>query len=343
MDIFDTRVMLRAVEIMKPARHFLLDTFFPNVETHNTAHVEVDVEKGGRKMAPFVRPNAPGTVVDRRGFSSRQIKVPYVKPKIPTKAADMLKRQPGENPYETKTPAQRAEMQLNKDLTELRGMCERREEWMAAQALVTGKVAIQGDGIDAEVDFLRSASHNITLAGGSTWAPADNPQIDTDITTWRTLISKDSGLTADKAVCGSDVAEAILHDANLQKLLDNRRTEAGLLRFNEAPVEGVTYLGNLRGVDLYSYDEWYEDDNGVDQPMIPADRFILGVSRPAARGTRHYGAIQDLQAGASGLIETRFFPKSWEEQDPSVRWLLMQSAPLPATHISDAYVSVDVL
>ena len=42
-------------------------------------------------------------------------------------------------------------------------------------------------------------------------------------------------------------------------------------------------------------------------------------------GVRAYGAIRDEDAGFQALP---YFAKSWKENDPSVRYLLMQSAPL---------------
>jgi len=338
MDIFDTRVMLRAIELMLAPRTFLLETFFTVQETHNTEFVEVDIFKGKRRMAPFQRPIHEGKVMQQLGFKSNSIRVPYVKPKMRTRAADMLKRMAGETIYDARSPADRAREQLAKDLQELMEIITRREEWMAAQALITGKVTITGDEIDAEIDFLRDAAHNITLTGTDLWDDAA-ATIDSDLVAWRSLIAKATGLTARNAVLGSDVVEEVLHNADVQKLVDNRRTEAGLLRAGENPIEGVIYVGNLRGIDLFSYEEWYIDDAGVEQPMIPADRVVLGADGMAARNTRHYAAIQDLEATAV----TRFFPKSWEEKDPSVRWAQVQSAPLPATHTPDAFVSAKVL
>jgi hypothetical protein len=338
MDMFDPRVMLRAIELMKTPRTFLLDTFFTDTEEHTTEFAEIDIEKGSRKMAPFQRPISEGKVMERDAFAAQSIKLPYVKPKRPTTAGDMLKRKPGETVYSGQSLADRARAELGKDFRKLQEAIVRREEWMAAQALVTGKVEIKGDDVHAEIDFLRSAGHNITLAGGDRWSEA-TATIDSDLVAWRAMIGQATGLTGRTAVLGADVAEVVLHNEKLQKLLDNRRTEAGFLKANENPVDGVTYLGNLRGIDLWSYDEWYVDDNGDEQPMIPAKHIVLGATGSNVRSTRHYGAIQDLESTGIG----RWFPKSWVTKDPSVRWVQLQSAPLPATHIPDAYVSAQVL
>lgn len=43
------------------------------------------------------------------------------------------------------------------------------------------------------------------------------------------------------------------------------------------------------------------------------------------QGVRAFGAIRDETAGFQAMP---YYPKSWVDEDPSVRYLLMQSAPL---------------
>jgi len=55
---------------------------------------------------------------------------------------------------------------------------------------------------------------------------------------------------------------------------------------------------------------------------------VLVIS-PELDGVRCFGAIKDEEAGFQALP---YFPKSWLEKDPAVRYLLMQSAPLPVPY-----------
>jgi hypothetical protein len=52
-----------------------------------------------------------------------------------------------------------------------------------------------------------------------------------------------------------------------------------------------------------------------------------------------YGCIKDLSA----MYPVARFPKSWEEEDPSARFLLMQSAPLLVPTQIDSFLSAQVL
>jgi hypothetical protein len=99
LDLFETRTMLAALEQMLPPKAFFRDTFFSSVETSMTEHVEIDIMKGKRRLAPFISPRKEGKLVERIGFTTRTYKPPYVKPKMVTTAQDFLKRDVGQTIY----------------------------------------------------------------------------------------------------------------------------------------------------------------------------------------------------------------------------------------------------
>lgn len=72
--------------------------------------------------------------------------------------------------------------------------------------------------------------------------------------------------------------------------------------------------------------------------MIPDDAIILASTR--ARTVRAYGAIQDVRAIESGSVEAQYYPKSWVEEDPSARMVMIQTAPLVIPIQIDAFLSV---
>ena len=72
--------------------------------------------------------------------------------------------------------------------------------------------------------------------------------------------------------------------------------------------------------------------------MVPEDKALVIAS--GLRATIHYGVIQDIEAGN---FATRVFAKTWTEEDPSARFLLVQSAPLPVVHHVDALLIATVV
>lgn len=340
MDIFDTRTMLEAVEQMKSPRRFLMDTFFGRVETFPTKTVDIDIVKGKRKMAPFVHPRLPGSNSQREGYRTDNYAPPYIQPKRDTDAEMLLKRSPGDNPYSAKTPLERAGERLGRDLMELEEEIVRKEEWMCAQALSTGKIRVLGEGVDDEIDFLMSASHRITLSTGK-WDAAGSDPIG-NLRAWKRQNAKDSGRSSNVAVFSGEAMAAFQNNDAVMKQLNTRRVDLGLIKPEELP-EGVTYLGYLNdpGIDLYGYDEWFLDAAGDEQPMISAGGVILGSTN--TRNAMLYGAIQDVEAIESGLVEARRFPKSWVTKEPSARWVKLQSASLAGFLEADAFTFAKVV
>lgn len=342
MDIFDTLAMLEAVEQMALPRRFLMNTFFNGgtPETFPTETVTIDIMKGQRKMAPFVHPTLPGSVSQGTGFSSSTYKPPYIQPKRATRAEQILKRGAGETPFSTKTPAERAGERLGRDLVDLDDEITRREEWMCAQALTTGRIRVVGDGVDDTIDFLMENTHKVTLATGR-WNTAGSDPI-ANMRQWRRLIAKDSGRSANVAVFSGEAQDAFQGNEAVLKQLNSRRVDMGLIKPEELP-DGVTYLGYLNdpGVDIFVYDEWYLDDEGTEQPVIPAGGLILGST--STRNAMLYGAIQDLEAIESGMVEAARYPKSWITKEPSQRWLKVQAAPLAGLLEPNAFLFAKVV
>jgi len=350
IDLFDSRTMLSAVEQIKRPGTFLRDMFFPLQNQSDTETVDVDIIKGKRRMAPFVSPMAEGKLVEGQGFSTSTIKPGYVKPKMVTTAQDLMTRSAGNVLYAgQQTVEQRAQAKLGKDLATLMDMVTRREEWQAAQALNLGQVVMK---IKAEtgdktvtVDFNMPATHKITLAGLDLWSDTANSNPIAKLRAWAQLIGKDSGLSPNTLVLGSDAAQAFIDHPKVQKILDMRAVDMGAINPQQLP-EGVSYVGRINApglfVDVYSYDEWYiDDDTAVETPMVPVNKVWLGTSK--AQNTQLHAVIQDVEAIEGGLAAVSRFPKSWITKDPAVRWLMMQSAPLMALNQPDAFVSAQVL
>lgn len=341
IDMFDTRAMLAALEQMLPVKTFFLDRFFRSTETHQTKYVDIDIQKGSRRLAPFVNPRLQGKVVERRGFTTYTYAPPYIKPKMVTTAEDLLKRQMGQHIYnEGRTGDDYANAQLGKDMAELDEMITRREEWMAAQALQTGKLVVKGDGVDDEIDFNMAGSHLVTLTGGDRWTESGSTPIE-DLEDWAELVAQDSGLTVDTIVMGKDAARSFINNEDVQKKLNLLKLQMAMVA-PQRIVPGARYIGSVDSVaDIFVYHEWYLDDwtnpaSPVQYPLMGAKKVLLGSSQ--ARCTRHYGAIQDLDATA---VVARF-PKSWREEDPSARFLMMQSAPMTVPHQIDGFVCATV-
>lgn len=334
VDIYNRRTMAEALRERREPRSFLLKTFFPKEKIHNTFEVDIDIVRNKRRLAPFVNPMSEGKLVEHAGHNTKSFKPPYLKPKMVTTSTDLLVRQPGEDLYADVTPQQAAARQLAEELADMDDMIERREEWMAAQALFQGQVTVVGEGVNAVIDFAFSASHEITLLTTARWDNAASDPVE-QLRGWKSLINKDSGLSATDLVLSTEAMNDFLGNAEVRAQLNLLKAQTMSVEM-KAPIDGVQYVGRIESLDVWAYEEWFLDENGTEQPMVPAGYALLGSRRSDAR--RHYGAIQDLEA--KGVMKR--FPKSWVTPDPSARWVMVQSAPLPVPHQVDAFVRINV-
>ena len=81
MDIFSTHVLAKVVENLPTPSSFLLDTFFPNVQTSDKEEIFFDVTDSKPRISPFDAPLLPAKVVDGGGYQTKSFKPAYVKDK----------------------------------------------------------------------------------------------------------------------------------------------------------------------------------------------------------------------------------------------------------------------
>lgn len=338
ISMFETRTMLAALEIMPPVKTFLRDTFFKTTKTFDTKQVDIDIKKGKRRVAVYVSPQDPGHLSEREGYTTSSYAPPYIKEKRGIEPADLLfLRNFGSNIYAPTSPQQRLAKMIADDLRELDEMITRAEELQASQALFEGEVTLRTG--DAKVVFPVTNTH-VIASMSNYWDDSTGRPLD-DLRAWRKLIMKDSGVTPNIILCGSDAADALINNPQLAPntgQISSVKIDRGQIRPEIMP-SGATYIGFLRDVncDVYSYDDWYADANGDLQPYVPVNKVFFGSTN--ARMDRLYGVIQDLQ----GMFPVARFAKSWEEEDPSMRFMELQSAPLMVPHELDSYVVATVI
>jgi len=347
VSIYDTRTMMQALEIMPPVRTFFRDTFFPGVNTFVTEKVDVDFKKGKRKMAPFVARRSGGINVDRQGLRTDTYTTPYIAPQRVLSKDDIGNRMLGENVYSTRTPEQRAQELLARDLVELDEMITRREEWFCRQILLSGQVTIKGwvdkvggnEYVEDTVDY--SFTNKETLIGVDAWDQETSDKYG-DLKRIRLEIIQKTGINPDTVVMANNVADLFVNDSKIQKLLDIRNLTIGTIQ-PRIRMNGVTYIGTLTslGLELYTYDEWFLDDDGVEYPMMPDDYLIMGRPR---LGTRLYGAVTQTEESDREFhtYEGTRIPKVWTDVNNDVKMIRVASRPLPKPEDVDSWFTLKV-
>jgi hypothetical protein len=340
ISMFETRTLLEALEISYTPKTMFIDTFYKEEAFAIGGKVDIDIVRGNRKMAPVAHPTAQGAIVKKEGFTTQTITPPYLKPKCDLSPLELLNRLPGNTIYQGNTnPAQFAERKMGEFLSDLQDSIIRREEWIAAQAIINGVVNLVSDDgrVNQTIDFLRDPALTAVLAGTARWSDLANSDPQQNIRDWRRLVAQKCGRYPTIAIAGSAVIDNLRKNEKVLKELDLRRIDTGVINPSDFDNMGASYFGRLEHVDIFELGEWYEDGAGTLHPIMPDGKFILGV--PNARCVRHYGQI--LRFDVSALV--RWFPYTWKEDESGVMWLMLMSSPLPAPHEIDAFFSADVL
>ena len=126
---------------------------------------------------------------------------------------------------------------------------------------------------------------------------------------------------------------------SINDLLDLRRgNPQALMDTTIAAQVGAQYVGTDGKHRYWVYSDWYVDPaDNTEKPVLPSNTVLVGGQ--GIEGVRHFGAIRDE---AAGYQARESFTKSWVEQDPAVRYIMMQSAPLLVPYRKDAMVCATV-
>jgi hypothetical protein len=252
----------------------------------------------------------------------------------------------GENVYSTRTPEQRAQELLARDLIELDDMITRREEWMCREVLLNGKVTIKGwvdkvggtDFVEDEIDF--GFTNKETLAGADAWSESTSDKYG-DLERIRRTIIQNSGINPNVVIMAGNVVDLLINDSKIQQLLDIRNLTIGTIQ-PRIQMDGATYIGTLvsLGLELYSYDEWFVDDDGNEYAMVPDDYLIMART---AMGQRLYGAITQIEADDEfHTYEAIRVPKVWVDRNNDQKMIRLASRPLPKPDDVDSWYVLKV-
>lgn len=345
---YDTATLVQVVPNLKVSQNFLLDRFFGNVIEFDTEEVAIDVDVGLRRMSPFVSPLVEGKLVEQRRFQTNKFKPPYIKDKRAPDLRKPVRRMIGEKIGGNLTAAEREMANLQFEMEDQVDMLNRRLEWMAASALRTASITVAGDGFEtAVIDFGRAAGLTVTLAGNNRWGIAANfdaegrdPVPTANFETWQALILKNSGALARDIVFTPGAWAAFTNAKGVQgaifypKLGDHGNT----IQNGPTIDKGAVYKGRWGQYDLWLYNDWYIDANGVEQPML-ADGTVI-MCGPDLMGTRAFGLILDPKFNYGAMA---YAPKTWVTDDPAQRLIMMQSAPLVIPSRVNACLAANVL
>ncbi len=354
-NIYDTHTLLASVQQLPPLHTFLLDRYFPTnaaSDIFSTDDVLVEYRKGNKKASPFVAPRKGGITILRDGYTMKSFTPSYIAPKRPLTIDELKKRRFGEALYSQLTPEQRQGVIMLSDLDDLRNMNKRRKEAMAAEVIFTNGCIMQEyvDDLhnfeEKEVRFYDGEQNPAEYVPSAKWDTTEDSgkQMINDIAAMIYMLTS-RGLPATEVLVAPDVADVILANEWIIKLLDNRNYQIGGVDPATLP-SGASKIARLnikgRMIDFLSYEESYTEVDGTVKPFIPAGK--IAVTAPAA-GRTVYGAITQVEQ-SDGEFHTYTgvdVPKYISDATHNVREVTLTTAPLCMPNNENPFITAQVL
>jgi hypothetical protein len=339
-DLYSTDTLIGVVQGLAMPPSAILDRYFGEIVEEEDENIHFDLDIRYRLLAPFVSPLIEGKIMEERGQRTKTFRPAYVKPKTPLDPTRAVRRLVGEQIGGTLSPADRQRVRVANTIEDHIAYIRRRLEWMAVQGLKEGKVTVEGDGYPSVVvDFGRAAGLTITLSGNDLWSDEANADPIAKLHDWNELALKQvAGAALLDFIMDPDAFKAFRKHPKVKDKLDIRRERGSELEVKPMQGEGLTFMGTIDNFNIWLYQAWYEETIGTLVAFL-ASGTVIGASQ-AIGGVQHFGAIYDEGAGFRAMP---FFPKSWVENDPPVRMVMTQSAPLPVPTRPNASLKASVL
>lgn len=301
-----TKRMIRAYNQMASPTLFLSGMFQSPAENfHSSEEVEIDIVRSDEEVSIVVQDLSTGYRMNSHDlYTNKGFKPPINKEAINVNSFDLLKRNPGSNPFEDVNFRTSLIARIFKGMVKIEAKIRRSMELQASQILQTGKLTlIDSAGVALyELDFKPKATHfpDVGIAwGGATSVPLS------DISALAEVIRNDGLGDPDELIFGVDAFNLFITDDSVKSLLDNRRMDTGAVvqmqkRGNGGTYRGWVEIGNYR-YDMWTYGGRYNHpQTGVKTAFMDPNKVIVRDSKGRLDAT--FGAIPNIGKlmGATG-------------------------------------------
>lgn len=281
--------------------------------------IDIDIMRGNERIAALIHRGTDSRSLNlqkntvTQNFSTFSRVFPFAEELGDISASQINKRVAGENPYEARSKTDRMRLLAREHHLEHIRRYVRLFEVLAGLSLLAGQhPALTGSvNTDNWYDFRRNAALIATPA--VPWDTAGGAAMLADWDNAFDTLRQQGHVRANVAFLGANVASFILTNAFIQTMADVKGfnlIRAGENMFNlpadlsDLVAGGADAIGRIttprgRTVYLFTYNDYWTDDDGEAQPYMPTDTCFFAYY--GARCDRYFGPSEVLPATASDM------------------------------------------
>ena len=287
--------------------------------------------------AKVVKFDQEASIASREGIQEVAGKIPAIKRKIALDEETMHKLY---SPRPMSSEYDDAVREIYNDVENMIMAVETRLEMFKFEALTTGQVMINEDGIIQQVDFgLDRANQMETLAGGATWdTPATATPI-ADMVRWQNSIIARTGIRPIRSLTSAARLADMLLTNEVTALVHGA---AGVgMGATESDLNNILRARNLPSI--VTYDDMYRTQNEagayITARYLPDDLFIMMPGEKL--GDQLYSpTVEALRKVREGVINygdaRRVYAEVWEENEPPAHWTKAAALSFPTFPMVDS-------
>ena len=275
---------------------------------HSSEEVEIDIVRSEEDVSIVIQDLSTGYRMNSDDlYTNKGFKPPIHKEAMPINAFDLIKRMPGQSPFESPDFRANVITKMFGGMRKVERKIRRSIELQASQVMQTGVVTltdINGTALYT-LDYQPKSAHFPTA--GTSWATATLAQKIANLTSLADVIRGNGLSDPDELDVGSTAWENLLQTTGFLDRLDARRADLGTItpmdkRGGGGIYRGTLELGNYK-LDVFTYNGRYKDpQTGTSTPYLDPGKIVMRSSE--ARMDATFGAIPNIGAllGASGRL-----------------------------------------
>ncbi|MDI9412090.1 MAG: major capsid protein [Bacillota bacterium] len=232
---------------------------------------------------------------------------------------------------------------LYNDMDNMLDACLARVEKMRMDALTTGKLVLEENGVKMTVDYKVPGDHKQTLSGTSKWDNYEESNPIEDIARWANKVADTTGIRPTRALTSSAILDALLMNKNVRQMFYGDLGGSRLISLDD--FNAVLRTKRLPTIDTYDVRARVQKENGDYETFSFFDSKKFVLMPEGKLGDTLVGpteeAMLDTEVDAKEMAGA--YAAVYQEMEPPMIWTKAAMTAIPTFPMADSVFQATVL